>query len=262
MIREIIRIALLIVSVGLFASGVFLSYRDQTGSASVTYLAAILALAFVFLSQFKRFKGLGFEGELWENKMEEAEQLIGRLRNIIAALAEPTIQLATRSGRWDSAFSPRERQQLVRRIRQLFLENGIDEALIAGAVRDHHRITIIDLAEPLRKLGHNLQTRLSGRLEAEARALRENPPRGENTDMAIAQRRTRLQEWRNSFDQAPGTAPHERLADRLLEMLNQCPEATEAERQEAVQQAHEAIEDIRYYVAHHELRRPDVGIED
>jgi hypothetical protein len=43
------------------------------------------------LARFKRFKGLGFEAELWEDKQKEAADLIDRLKNVVAIYSREVV---------------------------------------------------------------------------------------------------------------------------------------------------------------------------
>jgi sugar-specific transcriptional regulator TrmB len=64
------RITILLAALLLFAAGVALAYLGETGGASATYAAAVVCLIFVFLPQFKKFKGFGVEAELKEYRAE------------------------------------------------------------------------------------------------------------------------------------------------------------------------------------------------
>ena len=57
----------------LFVAGIGLGFTGEPGSAGVTLAAGVFCLIFAFLSQFKRFKGLGIEAELWEQKQESIQ---------------------------------------------------------------------------------------------------------------------------------------------------------------------------------------------
>lgn len=258
-----IRICLLFTALSLFGLGGYLSYAQLAKEAGITYLAGILILVFAFLSQFKKFKGLGFEGELWEHKMEEAETLIARLRNLAAVLAEPTILLAARAGRYDTAFSLKERQDLVDRIRTILAENGIDESRIAAAVSDHRRYIFIDLADPIRRIAEYLSgvALKTVNEEAESRKMEFLTPVGEKPKSSPFEgRRQTVLRAKEALVMAAAKEPHETLAERLTEMLQNFPEAPADDRAAALDQARDAIEDIRYYATRDQLRRPEVAV--
>jgi len=52
------------------------------------------------VSRFKRFKGLGFEAELWEDKQKEAADLIERLREVVSIYTREVILGKVTAGRW------------------------------------------------------------------------------------------------------------------------------------------------------------------
>jgi hypothetical protein len=78
------RVAVIIVAVSLFVSGVALSFCDKVEATVATYAAGILCLIFVFLPEFKKFKGLGIEAELLNRKIAEADLLLAQLREMAA----------------------------------------------------------------------------------------------------------------------------------------------------------------------------------
>ncbi|MBI5426780.1 MAG: hypothetical protein HZA02_00705 [Nitrospinae bacterium] len=122
---NILRWAIFSVSVVLFGFGLRLSFTEnQTGSAA-TYTVAIICLIFVFLSKFKRFKGLGLEAEMWEDKMEEANVLIEKLQALAIATAQPILKIVTRIGYWDSSFSSSELEEVKNEYSKIFREMGV-----------------------------------------------------------------------------------------------------------------------------------------
>jgi len=67
--------------------------------------SAIFAMAFFCffysnIARFKRFKGLGFEAELWEDKQNEAEEMIERLKSIVAVYTREIVLGKVRENRW------------------------------------------------------------------------------------------------------------------------------------------------------------------
>ena len=52
------------------------------------------------MTRFKRFKGLGFEAELWEDKQKEAAELIERLKSIVSVYTEEIVMGKVKDGRW------------------------------------------------------------------------------------------------------------------------------------------------------------------
>lgn len=72
---------------------------DHTGAAAL-FGMAFFSFFYSRLSQFKRFKGLGFEAELWEDKKKEAEGLIERLKSVVEVYTREIILTKVMQGRW------------------------------------------------------------------------------------------------------------------------------------------------------------------
>ena len=69
-------------AIALLITGIYLAIQNR-GAANVT---AVLGIGFLFvvlllLAKFKRFKGFGFEAEMWEEKQEEAAALVAALKH-------------------------------------------------------------------------------------------------------------------------------------------------------------------------------------
>lgn len=91
----------------LYFSFVYLSDGKVT-EASAAFGIAFLSFIYSNLSQFKRFKGLGFEAELWEDKQREAEALIDRLKNVVAIYSSQIVMNNIKRGRWGDGEGWRE----------------------------------------------------------------------------------------------------------------------------------------------------------
>lgn len=68
--------------------------------AGATFGIAFLSFLYSNVSQFKRFKGLGFEAELWEDKQKEAAALIDRLKNVVSIYSNQIVMNNVKRGRW------------------------------------------------------------------------------------------------------------------------------------------------------------------
>ncbi|MBS0237091.1 MAG: hypothetical protein JSR89_01555 [Proteobacteria bacterium] len=66
-------------------------YYDNITSASATFVVAFFSFIYANLARFKKFKGMGFEAELWEDKQKEAANLIDRLKNVVSIYTRETI---------------------------------------------------------------------------------------------------------------------------------------------------------------------------
>lgn len=74
--------------------------NGDVAGASATFSMAFFSFIYANISRFKRFKGLGFEAELWEDKQKEAEQLIDRLKAVVSVYTREIVMGRVKQGRW------------------------------------------------------------------------------------------------------------------------------------------------------------------
>lgn len=67
---------------------------------STTFGVSFFCFFYSNLARFKRFKGLGFEAELWEDKQKEAAELIDRLKNVVTVYTREIVMGKVMNGRW------------------------------------------------------------------------------------------------------------------------------------------------------------------
>jgi hypothetical protein len=77
-----------------------LLYNDQIASGSAIFGIGFLSFLYSNLARFKKFKGLGFEAELWEDKQKEAASLIDQLKGIVSAYTREIVMGNVMRGRW------------------------------------------------------------------------------------------------------------------------------------------------------------------
>lgn len=73
--------------------------NDKITSASAVFAIGFFSFLYSNLARFKRFKGLGFEAELWEDKQKEAADLIERLKNVVAIYSREVVMGHVMRGR-------------------------------------------------------------------------------------------------------------------------------------------------------------------
>ncbi|MER9062723.1 hypothetical protein [Mesorhizobium sp. M0698] len=84
----------------LLGSSIYLVYTDKVTQAAVVFGLGFLSFIYANVARFKRFKGLGFEAELWEDKQKEAADLIERLREVVSIYTREVILGKVTAGRW------------------------------------------------------------------------------------------------------------------------------------------------------------------
>jgi len=79
-----------------------LIYISKIPDAAIVFGLGFLSFIYANVSRFKRFKGFGFEAELWEDKKKEAEDLIERLKNVVSIYTREVILGKVAAGRFSS----------------------------------------------------------------------------------------------------------------------------------------------------------------
>ncbi len=106
------RVLFSIVGLILLVYALHLIFVDQITNAGVVFGLGFFSFIYANVSRFKRFKGLGFEAELWEDKKKEAEGLIERLKDVVSIYTREVVLGKVKEGRWSSGVKWSERWKL------------------------------------------------------------------------------------------------------------------------------------------------------
>lgn len=88
-----------IVGFAFLAFSFYSLFEQDVAAASAAFAMAFFSFIFSNIARFKRFKGLGFEAELWEDKQKEAEQLIDRLKSVVSVYTREVVMQKVMQGR-------------------------------------------------------------------------------------------------------------------------------------------------------------------
>lgn len=94
------RVLFVVVGLAFLGSSFYLIYFEKVTEAAAVFGLGFLSFIYANVSRFKRFKGLGFEAELWEDKQQEAADLIERLREVVSIYTREVILGKVTAGRW------------------------------------------------------------------------------------------------------------------------------------------------------------------
>lgn len=114
--------------VGLVCLGITfrLLWNEQVAGASAVFAMAFFAFFYSNLARFKKFKGLGFEAELWEDKQKEAADLIDRLKNVVSVYTREVVMGRVMRGRWGGGGNWAKHWALLDELRGRHVELGQD----------------------------------------------------------------------------------------------------------------------------------------
>ena len=236
-----------------------MSFNGLTAEAIATYAAGVLALIFAFLARFKKFKGLGIEAELWEDKQEEAADLIEKLKGLTVAVAEPLISISSRMGRWNVHFERREHFEFIRRIEEALLRNGMEPEAVETMKREWHRFNAIDLGHPifnaiLKALGSKRET-MEKRMNAISKPMGEAEKKIQ--DDLLSELRS-IDDGRKQLEGVFFGPEFGESGKKFDTWLKNTVAFTDEEKQQLLLANHEELADLRYYEEHRKFRRPEV----
>lgn len=87
-------------------------WHTQVTAASAVFAMAFFSFFYSNLARFKKFKGLGFEAELWEDKQKEAAHLIDRLKDVVTVYTREIVMNSVLRGRMGGGDSWQKRWDL------------------------------------------------------------------------------------------------------------------------------------------------------
>jgi hypothetical protein len=180
------RVVLLICAVASAFGTFWLGSSGETGAAVTMGALAAILCAFAFLTKFKRFKGLGFEGELWEREMEQAAELRRGLEGLAEQLGESVAWQMAAFGKWDGGGAFQEKLAIVERTAGILKDIGIAPAKIGELNRTWHKMVMTELARPIaerirRKLIKNMAATYEGITSEKKKRMVERPNTEEKT---------------------------------------------------------------------------------
>lgn len=213
--------------------------------AWMIFSAGGFCLFFAFLSRFKRIKGLWLAAELWEDKMEEAEEVIKSLQSLSVAVSKPIISAITRMGRWDSGMPRREKLDTVKQFENILRGHNVPEDKIDEALQDWHRFNTRDLAAPI---VDDMRTHISERIKR---------VRAEMTSSEEPSELTRLVKISGEIKNIYGMDTPEKIMDMFEKTLGDDACFPGDEREIFFNAHKEEIEDLRYYFKNGNFRRLD-----
>ncbi len=143
------RAGLLVLGLILFGFGIALSFEGLPAGAIATYGAGVISILFFYLSRFKKIEAFGVKAEAWDQKMQEAADLIDRLQGLSATVASSLFTIVARMGRWGASPTHREQYRMFKDLEEQLRRNDVPEDQIEEAKLSVHRFNMFDLAQPI-----------------------------------------------------------------------------------------------------------------
>lgn len=253
--RQDIGIALLaVLAMAALVSAVVLAFQAKAAEGALCAAMGLLLLAFVQLSRFKRFRGLGFEAELWETKQEEAALLVDQTRELLGVLAKTTLITAPRMNRWMTGFSRRELLDLGDHVERLLIAAKAPTTDLKAEI---DRLVTVDLAIPIVA---EISKKVRARVEENRREIQKRfgSPITDSVGFGAALQSevnavaAHAFEWSDLGDDRK--AWPQAIRERVLALAG----FESSERSDALIEIGEALSDLDAWVTSRTVRRPEV----
>ncbi|MET3527191.1 hypothetical protein [Phenylobacterium koreense] len=233
-----------------------LAFMDKPTGGALCGALGLLLLAFLQLSRFKAFKGLGFEAELWEDKQKEAAELVERTRDLLGVLSTTMLTAAPRLGRLGTAFSRRELLDLAQEVEQLLVEAGAPEASNPRLRGEIDRLISWDLArETTGTLGKEIRQRAE-QLRAEI-SQRFGSPISDAEGFGRELERVRTLQACTIDPKDLDPLNRGQWAADISARITALPEFTEAEKASLRNQVNDSLLDLEAWTNGRNVRRPE-----
>ncbi len=113
-----------IVGLFLFVFGLKYLIANDVTAFAIMFGISFFCFFYANIARFKKFKGLGFEAEHWDDKQKEAEALIDRLKKINGIYSKEILLNKVVEGRWGTKKSWAENWKLYDEITEQHSELG------------------------------------------------------------------------------------------------------------------------------------------
>ncbi|EGM78774.1 hypothetical protein Rhein_1115 [Rheinheimera sp. A13L] len=259
--ESILKIVIFIMAICLFCCGAYFSLIDQVAAATATYGAAILALIFAFLTEFKTFKGLGIEAELLDRKIEEADDLISRLRGITIPIAEMLLSSTARMGRLGTIMPRRQRYGLLNQIERELQKCGVSLEQLEAAKVDWHFFNTFDLATPIfQQLIKVLKNRQSEHQE-KFKGFGTITPDKYEAHEALCKRNGEIHKEIEFIKDMWQQRDQTKMVESVKNFIVSSTVLLDSDRAELSGALKEELLDLEHYIQSKQFRRPDVWFE-
>ncbi len=258
---DFIRVSLLGAAAAFVGAAITTAVIGHAASATVMVGGLLVCLIFLYLSRFKRFKGFGVEGEMWEDKMQEAERVIDRLNKLAAATAAPTYRAIASVGRWTSAPDPNELALLVDPLDNALRDAGFSEDRINDIKAPVHIIKMTDLRRE--RGGEEFVKAVEAMINKRGEPVEKfTQPYNSEAQEAMAIQRQQVDELKKLIAAAKvdlGPSTYTLAADNIEKAINENTELTKDERNELTDIAGPMLSEMRQYLTQNRCLRADIN---
>lgn len=257
------QITVFIAALLLLGAGTYLSFHGLIGAATVTYGTAVLCLIFSFLSEFKTFKGLGIEAELFDRKIAEADKLLSQLRDICTPIAEMLFTTASRMGRWGSSIPRYQRYELMQKIEAELKKCGVSPAQLESAKSDWHYFNVFDLASPVfQKVYNSLNEKLIEEDRKIQTFTQPIPPENKFAYEQLLENRRSHGKELSRLQETQQLKEYSQLHEKIRKIVTSSELLNQEEKTSLLNDIDEELKDVEHYVVNKEFRRLQIWLSE
>jgi hypothetical protein len=110
----------------LVGDGAFLAFQNKTAPATTTLTFGFLLTLLMLISKFKRFKGFGFEAEMWKQEQVKAAVLIAQLKALSFITIEQLAVISSQLGLASGGGNVSERETLLSQLEEIAAGGSLD----------------------------------------------------------------------------------------------------------------------------------------
>lgn len=220
--------------------------------------AAGISLIMLYRFNVESLKIFGMEAKL-QNKINEAERILERLRGISIPVSEIAISVASKTGRTPEKISRRELHRYMETINHELNEIGVASEKIEEIKRGWYSITSMEMAQDILKttrdcLEENISSLLQGLQKNDYSFERTQEDNYRIDKLVAARAKVEDESLRLVFNRNYG---YEETATHLREFLSELDVLPQDEVNKLNEKLCEVWRDLDFLIAQKKLRRPE-----
>lgn len=147
-------------AISLLTVGAYLALQDKTASASAALGFGFLLVVLLLLAKFKRFRGFGFEAEMWDEKQVQAAVLVDKLTALAMLTSEQVALISAKLGLWSGGLTNPQMVALMKQADAVLEATGVGQPKrdeILAPIRDRIAFNFWDVARFIAGAGFKVE---------------------------------------------------------------------------------------------------------
>lgn len=230
---------------------IYFSVSEKLQAATLLFTAGLILTAFSSLSRFESIKALGVEAKMvaLNDKLSEAESLLGHMRNMVGLMADTSFQIFGKLGRWDAQIPKPDMLKIVENFEQLLVALGEPDEAIERKLEPWHQANTRDMAQSVIDALNKFQQYQNQVLAEEARN-RTTPLEDPNEDSHRFRRNTEFirrasEIWMGQIDKFP---------DEIEKLISGSDITEPARLRWLLSEVKPMLEELRHYLQHKKFK--------